>query len=657
MADRNGLSWKRWAAGGVVLVAAAAAAHAPSLWASFIWDDREFLWENPLTLSDNGIVEFWMTTETPDYLPLTSGAFWVQWRLWGRDPLGYHAVNLALHALSAVLIWLTLRRLRVPGSWLAAALFTVHPVTVATIAWAAELKNTLSLPLFLAAVLSFLRWESVGRARWYALCVVLFVLAMLSKSSVVVLPTVLLLCVWWRRGRVARRPVLSLAPLFALSAIFSYIAVWYQYNRAIRGNPIGGPEGLVERLALAGRTFWFYLYKALLPLNLSMIYPRWDVHRFSVWGPLGLAGMVLAAGLILRYRKSWGRAVGFGLGYYLVTLLPVLGFFDMSFMVHSFVADHLQYLALLGPIALVCGLCWHAVRKRSPTQRRLGIMAAAVAVVGLGALSFRQGRFYSDPVTFWNRVVEKNPESWAAHNNLGRDLYAAGWPEEALVHFQEATRLRPTHAEVFNNMGVVHASAGRLTEAEECYRKAVQLRPNYGKAHQGLAKTLARLKQFDEAAEHFRTAMQLRPFDRAVVADAHFGLGVYAARYGEFRDAVEHYRLAIQANPGKTEAMNNMAWILATSPDEGLRNGPEAVRLAEQCCEETAYGRMQYVLTLATAYAEAGEFPAGVATVERAVALVRDDERTTKMLLRLADDFRRGEPYRTSVAASADEEQ
>ena len=253
--------------------------------------------------------------------------------------------------------------------------------------------------------------------------------------------------------------------------------------------------------------------------------------------------------------------------------------------------------------------------------------------------------------------MEKNPESWAAHNNLGHDLYAAGRPEEALVHFQEATRLRPNHAEVFNNMGALHASAGRLTEAEECYRKAVQLRPKYGKAHHGLAKTLARLKRFDDAAEHFRTAMQLRPFDRAVVADAHFGLGVHAARHGEFRDAVEHYRLAIQANLGKTEAMNNMAWILATSPDEGLRNGPEAVRLAKQCCDETAYGRMQYVLTLATAYAEAGEFPAAVATVERAAALVRDDERTTNMLLRLADDFRQGKPYRTSVAASADEEQ
>jgi len=641
------MSRKKLGIGILVIFGLTAAVYVPAMRAGFTWDDNTFLWENRLTKAPEGLYRFWFTSETPDYLPLTSSAFWLQWRLWGRDPAGYHVVNILLHAANAVLLWLVLRRLNVPGAWLAGLVFAVHPVNVASVAWISELKNTLSMFFYALAALLWLKFDDRGRRRWYALSVAMFLLALLSKTSVVMLPVALLACAWWRRGRIAMKDLLRSAPLFALSAAFGMVTIWFQHNKAI-GEPIDGPEGIIERVALAGRAFWFYLSKALLPVNLSMIYPRWEVHASGAAALVPAALLVLAAGLLWQYRKRWARPPAFAMGYYFVTLLPVLGFLDMSFMMHSMVADHWHYVSIIAVIALVVGAAWKLAADRKGAIRPAAIAAAVLLVGTLSALTFRQASLYGDEITLWGDTLAKNPKAWAAHNNIGTALFRAGRTEDAHEHFLEALRLRPGHAESHNNVGALLARLGRLDEAIGYYRKAVALKPLYANARVNLGVALVKKKRFAEAAVHLAEALKLQPDN----AKARFQLALAMAGQGRTRQAMEHYRRALRADPDWPAVLNNLAWIMATHPNGEFRDGPEAVRLARRACELTRHQRPRMLLTLAAALAEAGLFDQAVATARKAMAAAADQgqDDLAKELRLLIRQLKRHEPYRAAPA-------
>ena len=158
-AKAPGTSWKRFGLGASAILALTLAAYFPAMRASFSWDDRLWLWDNPLTTDADGIYRFWIGGQSLDYLPLTSSVFWRPWRLWGSEATGYHVVNILLHAANAMLLWLLLKRLKVPGAYLACLVFAVHPVNVASVAWVSELKNTLSMFFFVLAALVFLKFQ------------------------------------------------------------------------------------------------------------------------------------------------------------------------------------------------------------------------------------------------------------------------------------------------------------------------------------------------------------------------------------------------------------------------------------------------------------------------------------------------------------------
>jgi hypothetical protein len=348
----RGSSPPRWeaAGGAAAILLCVALAYLPTLGAGFLWDDDSMLVNN-IVLQDHGLFRAWFSTQQLNWWPVTSTSYWLEHWLWGLNPAGYHATNLLIHAGCAFLIWRILRRLRVPAALPCALLFAVHPVNVESVAWIAQRKTILSLLFFLLALLAYLAFDASGRRRLYAGSVACFALALLSKGAVVALPLVILLCLWWLRGAVRRRDLLRSLPFFALAGVMSAVEIWFQYTRVIGANTVR-EEGLLSRLAGAGSVVWFYLGKALMPMGLSFVYPRWhiDPAHWLAWLP----DLALAAALWLawRARTGAGRPVLFALAYTVLMLLPVLGFFDIYFMRYSLVADHYQYGSMIGVVAL-----------------------------------------------------------------------------------------------------------------------------------------------------------------------------------------------------------------------------------------------------------------------------------------------------------------
>lgn len=348
------VKWDR--AGLAALVVFALFVYGPSLTGGFIWSDDLSISGNELLRSTNGLYKIWFSTQPQDYWPLTNTSYWIEWRLWGLNPLGYHLTNVVLHCANAWLLWVILRRWSIPGAFLAALFFVVHPVNVVSVAWITQRKNTLSMLFFLVSVLCYDQRDRRS-ALWYGLSIVAFLLAMLSKGSVAVLPPMLLLIAWWRNGRVTRDDVLRTVPFFVIAIALTLVNIWFQTHLA--GEAIRHAT-FAERLAGAGAVVWFYVYKALLPIDLSFIYPNFqiEVSQLVWWLPL-LAMIGVTAFLVWLRDRKFGRAALFAWGFYLLAMAPVMGFTDVQFMKYSLVADQYQYLGLLAVCtAVAAALSW-----------------------------------------------------------------------------------------------------------------------------------------------------------------------------------------------------------------------------------------------------------------------------------------------------------
>jgi protein O-mannosyl-transferase len=533
----------------VALIAATFLVYRPVWRAGFIWDDDDHLTSNPAMTATNGLQMIWSSLSVSRYYPLTLTTFWVEHRLWDLNPLPYHLVNIALHALSGLLVFFVLRRLRIPAPWLAAVLWTLHPVSVESVAWITELKNTQSGVFFFLALLCYFRYESDSKAHWYVLAFLCAAAAMLSKPSTVVLPAVMLLCVWWERGRWRWQDLVRVSPFLVLSTGMSALTVLEQKGHIQRSGMIESPLSWPERFIVAGKAVWFYAGKVLWPDQLAFVYPRWDVRPGDVAAWLPLAGVVvISAALLLLRRQGWARAALFGLGCFVVGLLPVLGFFEVFYFRYSFVADHFQYLASVGLIALVTSaLVWYG--------GQVGIIVGTLLVVVVALLSWRQADVYRDPVSLWQDTLTKNPDCWMAQNNIGVTLYDRGRVKEAIGHYERALQKNPDLAVVRYNYANALCQLNRPAEALLHYERALQLRPRYAEAHSNYGQALQLLGKTAEAVREYEAALQIHPN----IATTHNNLGNSLFQLDHTVEAIAHYNAALQLQPDFTEARNNLA--------------------------------------------------------------------------------------------------
>jgi len=532
------------------------------------------VFENHLIQAADGLPRIWFGAEFVDYFPMTMSTLWIEWRLWHMNAVGYHVTNIILHALNAVLLWQILNRLKIPAAWWAALIFAIHPVNVESVAWITERKNTLSFFFLTLSALLYLRFESLETTakppisrKLYYLSLIAFALSLLAKTSGVMLPFVLLGLAYWQRGKLAKSDLLRSLPYFGVALALALVTIWFQYNKAITDTVIN-TNTFSQRLISAGWAVWFYLGKALLPLNLIFVYPRWtiDAHNFMNYLPGVAVFLVLVTLWFLQ--KKFGRGPFVAFSYFVVTLFPILGFLNIYFQRYSFVADHWQYISIIGIIALLSGGL--ATLLKNNATFPLAAIAAACSF-----LTWKQTHIYKNQESLWRDTLKKNPACWMAEGNWGLWLFNQGRVQDAIAHYRA-----------------------------------------------GLA-----IKADDEGNLH--------------------NLGVALLQSGNAAEAVDYFEKTLAINPNHKHALGNLAFIRAIDKNPALRNGPEAVRLAQRAVELTKEEDEWNLDTLAAAYAETGNFPEAIKAQNKAIAVA-----TSKNLNDAVQDmqnrlklYQAGKPY------------
>lgn len=520
--------------------------------------------DNPLLRSPHGLYALLFTTQYEDPQPLTLGLFWIQWHLWQANPLGYHLVSVLSHFLAAWLFWRVLNALpssparAFPGAWLAAAVFAVHPVSVASAASISEQKNTDSIVFYLLALLCYLRFED-GRRNFYAASLLAFMAALLCKASVVMLPVVLLLTTVWRNGRVTGRDFLRTAPFFLLSLGKGLQTIWVQ-NRFIAQDMIPALD-FPGRIAGAARVVWFYLGKDWWPRHISIVYPQWriDSHALVTWLPAAALLMVFLLGW--RWRASWGRNVLLGFGCFVVTLFPVMGFFNILLLQSSRVRNEWQYLALLPSLALgVCGAVWFAERAVSHFRLpKLAGPASAFALLAFLCLSTSAlAGYYADDDTFWAYALKMNPEASTVYVSMANNTLAQGRTDQAIALYEKALRLNPADSVGQSDLALALANKGRLDEAASHIQKALSLQPNRPAFHFNYGIILVPQGKLLAAEGEFLIAVKLKPD----FSEARNNLVNVLLMQNKFQEALDQALLAVQLDPNAARQYANAASAL-----------------------------------------------------------------------------------------------
>jgi tetratricopeptide (TPR) repeat protein len=562
--------------GVVVILAAILVIFWPALHGDWLWDDDVDITDNPVTHSATGLWSIWFVPGSQiDYYPIKASVQWLQWHLWGMDTLGYHLTNVILHGANALLVWWLLRKLGLRLAWLGGLIFAIHPAQVESVAWIAELKNTLSMLFFLLSAGFFLDYDARQLRRDYLLAVAFFLAAMLTKTTMAMFPVVLLLYAWWKRGRVTWSDARAAAPFFVISAVLGLVTLcvggWFneRYHAVANAILVGG---FFSRLALEGLALSYYVWISLWPVGLEPVYPQWSVQSPS---PLQFLPWLILAALLFWWwtqRRGWGRHLLFGFGFFIIMLLPFGGVVPVNYMSFTWVMDHFLYIPMLGLIGLaVAGL------ERADAVAPLPLRSAGVAVVALAAIllagaSRGYAEKFAGPASLWSYTVARNPDAWLAHYNLAEVFVRRHQDGAAQEQFAASLRTNPDLPQAHNNLGLLLLQEGRMPEAKAHLDRALQILPEYPEAHDNLALYLIQTGHDPDAVTEAREAIRLRPD----FSGAWNNLGNAYGQMGQVDEAMAAYRKAIEVDPDYAEPRSNLGLMLTHT---GRNN--EAVAMLE----------------------------------------------------------------------------
>ena len=656
-------------------------AYIPTMRGGYIWDDDHYITENTTLRTLDGLRRIWLEPKAlPQYYPLVHTSFWVEYHLWQLHPFGYHLVNVLLHALNAILLLMVLQYLRVPGAWLAALIFALHPVQVESVAWITERKNVLSGFFYLSSALAYLHFANVtgdpantalssdidpltsneSSRSWecYAFSLFLFLCALLSKTVTSSLPAAILLVLWWQRDRIPWRHIFPLIPFFVVGVALGLTTVWLEkYHVGAQGEEWA--LSFVDRVLVAGRALWFYAGKLVWPYELTFIYPRWQIDAAAWWQYLFPLAAVAVIFILWLLRQRLGKGPLVAVLFFAGTLFPALGFFDVYPMRFSFVADHFQYLASIGLISLFSARISIFFIRLGSSYRNLSFVACFGVLLALGLGVWKQGSIYRDAEMLYRDTIAKNPNAWMAHNNLGVLLeqdgsvatamthYATalrikpdyaiahlniaevlalqGKFDEAIAHSLEALRLKPDNPKPHNSLGLFYARQGKTDEAVAHFSQALRMKPDYANPHNNLGALLARQGKLDEAIAHFSEALRILPD----YAKAHNNLGEALFRQGKIDEAMAHLYLALQIKPEYADPHLNLGTLLAGQGklDEATAHFSEALQIEPNSVE--AHNSMGMIL------ARQGKFEDAVAHFSQALLIEPDSVRVRRNLERV----------------------
>lgn len=521
-----------------LLIVLCALAHLPALFGGYVWDDDKYVTRNPLLSAEDGLFRIWFSLDSPSqYFPLTYTSFWVEHRLWGLHPLGYHLNNVLLHIMNGILVFVLFKRLKIPGAWMAAALFSLHPVQVESVAWITERKNLL---MFFFSGLSLMAWiahlekENKGS---YLLSLGLFALALFGKTTACVLPAALVLILVLKRIPIRLKHWLKITPYLFLGLAMGLLAMWWEEHHQ-GTDPAALNLDIWQRLLIASRALWFYAYKLVWPFDLCFSYPAFNPNDQVLWFGLCLAVFLL----LFLFRKKIPLGVIVGLVFFAAALFPMLGFFSLYTFFYTYVADHYQYMACLGLLGIMAaGL--HGVHGKN---KRIGQLLCAGILLFLGTQTFMQSRIYKDRETLWRDVIEKSPQSWMAFNNLGLALEGQARFEEAIDCYQRAAKLKPDHVEPLNNLGNSLSQVGRFFEARSALNKALNLRGNDATTLTNLGNVHLKEEALKKAEACYKKALALNPKN----AKAHYNYGILYLKRGDPKNAAACFAKALEMEPG-----------------------------------------------------------------------------------------------------------
>jgi tetratricopeptide (TPR) repeat protein len=579
--------------GAAALLVLVVVAYLPAIHAGFIWDDDKHISENSVLTRQNGLPLAWRfprinppSMGPPQYYPLTHTSFWLESRFWGFGPHGYHLDNILLHAASAILLWLVLWRLRVAsawlaGAWVAAALWALHPVQVESVAWITERKNTLSLFLELAALLAYQAFEPSlqngqrfdpptkhadheNRRHWdrYALALIFFIGALLAKTVACSFPLVILILIWWKRGRIRAAQVFPIIPMFLIAAP---LGLYTGYLERVRVGAMGPDWQIpaIDRFLIAGRAIWFDLGKLLWPVNLCFSYAMWNVNAGAIWqwlAPIAVAATLAALWLA---RQRLGRGPLAAAIIYCVVLGPSLGFADVYPMRFTYVADHYQYAASAAIAVIIVTIACRARFARDI------IRAAVIVLIGvLAFLTYNRSLIFRSAESVWRDTIAKNPRGWLARENLAVILTVEATDPPPETKLGEDSDTVAHRDELLGNDPATFAR-GRLLEAAALYSEVSALHPLHDYVDLNWGDALLGLKQYDDAIARYRHRLQIANLPNGprltplVLSTVYRKIAAAQDMSGRHEEALASMRQAVADDPNDMLVIIDLARQLA----------------------------------------------------------------------------------------------